>query len=112
MNLILRAKAVSGPQAFDLGLVTEVWPNSELKQRALDLAAELAALPAGAMAAMLRCLLISGDRTRDESLRDERLAFHATLGSPDMIEGMTAFLEKRRPEFNRPTTSGKEGTPR
>lgn len=101
MNLILRAKAVSGLQAFDLGLVTEVWPNAELKQRAMELAAELAALPAGAMNAMLRCLVNSDDRTLDESLRDEREAFHATLGSPDMIEGMTAFMEKRRPEFNR-----------
>ena len=102
MNLILRAKSVSGPQAFDLGLVTEVCPNSELKQRALDLASELAELPATAMAAMLPCLANSDDRALEESLRDERAAFHATLGSPDMIEGMTAFLEKRRPSFNRP----------
>jgi enoyl-CoA hydratase len=103
MNLILRAKSVSGPQAFELGLVTEVCPNAELQQRALDLAGELAALPATAMAAILRCLVNSEDRTLDESLRDERAAFHATLGSPDMIEGMTAFMEKRRPEFNRPS---------
>jgi enoyl-CoA hydratase len=101
MNMILRAKTVSGPQAHDLGLVTEVWPNTELKQRAVELATELAALPATAMAAMLRCLVTADDRTLDESLRDERDAFHATLGSPDMIEGMTAFMEKRKPEFNR-----------
>lgn len=100
MNLILRAKTVSGPQALDLGLVTDVCPNTELKQRALDLAVELAELPATAMAAMLGCLVNSDDRTLDESLRDERAAFHATLGSPDMVEGMTAFMEKRRPEFN------------
>lgn len=41
-DLILRAKTVSGPEALALGLVTEVWPNSELKQRAIDLARELA----------------------------------------------------------------------
>lgn len=102
MNLILRAKTVSGPQALDLGLVTEVCPNTELKQRAVDLAGELSALPATAMSAMLGCLVNSDDRTLDESMRDERAAFHATLGSPDMIEGMSAFLEKRQPEFNRP----------
>ena len=103
MNLILRAKTVSGPQAFDLGLVTEACPNAELKQRALDLAGELAGLPATAMAAMLRCLVNSHDQTLEESLRAERAAFHDTLGSPDMIEGMTAFMEKRRPQFNGPS---------
>lgn len=50
-------------------------------------------------------MLNSDDRT-DESLRAERTAFHATLGSPDMIAGMTAFMEKRRPEFNRPRGLG------
>jgi len=101
MDLILRAKTVSGTEALNLGLVTEVWPMSELKQRAIDLADELAALPAAAMAAMLRMLVSGDDRTLHESLMDERAAFHATLGSPDMVEGLTAFMEKRRPEFNR-----------
>lgn len=101
LNLILRARTVSGPEAVDLGLATEVWPNAELKQRAFDLAVELAELPATAMRAMLGALVSSENRTLEESLRDERTAFHATLGTPDMAEGLTAFVEKRRPVFNR-----------
>lgn len=101
LNLILRARTVTGPEAFDLGLVSEVWPLAELKQRALALADELAALPATAVTAMLGVLVRSEHRTLEESLRDERAAFHATLGSPDMAEGLTAFIEKRRPVFNR-----------
>lgn len=102
IDLILRAKTVSGPEALALGLVTEVWPNAELKQRGVDLAEELAAQPRQAVATMLRCLVSSTDKTLAESLRDERAAVHATLGSPDMVEGLTAFMEKRRPQFNRP----------
>jgi len=101
VDMILRAKTVSGPEALDLGLVTEVWPNAELKQRAVDLAAELATQPRIAMATMLRCLVSSAEKTLEESLAAERAAFHATLGSPDMIEGLTAFMEKRIPVFNR-----------
>jgi len=101
IDLILRAKTVSGPEALNLGLVTEVWPNSELKQRAVHLAAELAAQPRVAVAAMLRCLVTSDEKTLQQSLADERAAFHATLGSPDMVEGMTAFMEKRQATFNR-----------
>ena len=100
IDMILRAKAVSGPEALDLGLVTEVWPNAEIKQRAIALATELAAQPAGAVAAMLRCLVGAAERTLEESLADERAAFHATLGQPDMVEGLTAFTEKRAPVFN------------
>ena len=100
LDMILRAKTVSGPEALSLGLVTEVWPNVELKQRALKLAEQLAAQPRTAMRMMLRALVTSDERTLDESLRDERAAFHATAGSPDMAEGVAAFLEKRPPKFN------------
>ena len=99
IDLILRAKTVSGPEALDIGLVTEVWPNAELKQRAVDLAEELVAAPRLAVAAMLRCLVTGDEKPLAESLRDERAAVHATLASPDAMEGMVAFLEKRTPVF-------------
>ena len=100
VDLILRAKTVSGPEALQLGLVTEVWPNTELKQKAIDLADELAAMPRLAVASMLRCLVTGDDKPLEMSLRDERAAVHATLGSPDQIEGMLAFTEKRQPVFS------------
>ncbi len=108
VDLILRAKTVSGPQALQLGLVTEVWPNAELKQKAIDLAQELAAMPRLAVASMLRCLVSGEDKSLDESLHAERAAVHATLGSPDQIEGMIAFNEKRQPVFThlRSSTNG------
>ena len=56
-------------------------------------------MPRLAVASILRCLVTSEDKTPEESLRDERAAFHATLGSPDMVEGMAAFMEKRKPVF-------------
>ena len=80
--------------------MTEVWPKADLKEKAIALADELAAMPRLAVAAMLRCLVTGDDKTLQASLRDERSAVHATLGSPDQIEGMTAFREKRRPIFS------------
>ena len=101
IDMILRARTLSGPEALTWGLVTEVLPNAELKGRAVELAAELATQPRLAMAAMLRCLVTSAEKTLQQSLADERAAFHTTLGSPDMVEGITAFMEKRTPVFNR-----------
>jgi len=57
-------------------------------------------MPQIAVASILRCLVTGDEKTLVESLRDEREAFHATLGSPDMVEGMTAFTQKRAPIFN------------
>ncbi len=99
VNLILRAKTVSGPEALALGMVTEVWPNAELKQRAITLADELASMPRLAVAAMLRCLVAGDEMTLEEALRAERAAVHATIDSADAMEGVAAFLEKRRPVF-------------
>jgi len=100
LDMILRAKKISGPEALRIGLVHEVWPNAELKARAHALAQELAAMPALAVAGVLRCVVSAGEKSLDEALAEERRAVMATMGTPDQQEGMRAFLEKRRPRFN------------
>ena len=79
-----------------------MWPLAELKQRAIALAAELAAQPRLAVKAMLDSLHDSEDKTL-VALAAERAAVHATRGTPDAREGIMAFLEKRRPVFNQPS---------
>jgi enoyl-CoA hydratase len=101
VDLILRAKTITGPEALRIGLVNEVWPNAELKARAVALAEELASMPRLAVKAMLRCLIGGEAKTLAESLQDERRAVHETWGTPDQVEGARAFLEKRKPVFNR-----------
>ncbi len=99
LDMILRAKTVSGPEALRIGLVQEVWPNDELKTRAHELAQELAAMPALAVAGVLRCVVTAGEKSLEEGLAEERRAVIQTMGSKDQQEGMTAFLEKRKPNF-------------
>ncbi len=101
LDMILRAKTLSGPEAHAIGLVDEVWPLDELKRRATDLAAELARQPALAVRGMLDATYDCERRTLADLLAAERRAVHATLGSDDAREGMLAFLEKRTPVFNR-----------
>jgi len=103
LDMILRAKKITGPEALRIGLVNEVWPLDELKDRAIALAAELAAQPRLAVKAMLDALHDSEDKTLDELLAAERAGVHATRGTPDAREGILAFLEKRRPVFNQPS---------
>lgn len=100
LDMILRAKKISGPDALRIGLVHEVWPLAELFERAHALAHELAAMPARAVAGMLRCLVGAEERTLEENIAAERRAVLDTMGTPDQREGMRAFLEKRKPRFN------------
>ena len=81
---------------------------SELEQASLrplrnlgDLAQELASMPAVAVRSMLGVLVNSADRSLADLLKAEREAVHATRGTSDSKEGMMAFLEKRKPVFNR-----------
>ena len=100
LDMILRAKMLSGPDALAVGLVSDVWPLDELKDRAIDLAVELASQPRLAVKGMLDSLHDAEHKTLDDLLAAERAAVHATMGSADAREGMMAFLEKRPPIFN------------
>jgi len=101
LDMILRARKISGPEALQIGLVSEVRPLAELFDRAAELARELAGMPALAVAGMLRCVVGAQGKSLVESLRDERQVVLETLGTPDQREGIRAFLEKRKPRFNR-----------
>jgi len=100
LDMILRAKKISGPEALRIGLVNEVWPLAELFDRAHALAQELAEMPAAAVAGVLHCVVTAGEKSLEEGIAEERRAVMATMGSADQREGMMAFMEKRKPRFN------------
>ncbi|MEO1027602.1 MAG: enoyl-CoA hydratase/isomerase family protein [Pseudomonadota bacterium] len=100
LDMILRGKKVSGPDALRIGLVSEVWPLSELKERAIALAEELASMPRLAVKSVLDAVIGFEAKSLSESLADERRAVHANARTTDAKEGMMAFIEKRDPVFN------------
>ena len=100
LDMILRAKKISGQEAYRIGLVNEVVPNAELKERALELAKELSEMPMSAVSEVLRCIVEHGDQPLQEGLYQERQAVLKTFGTKDSQEGIMAFLQKRKPKFN------------
>ena len=100
MDMILRSKKISGKRALEIGLVHEVWPLENLKDAAIQLAKELANQPAKAVESMMKVLVNSSDRSLKELIEEERKAVKDNSGTKDSLEGMTAFLEKRKPIFN------------
>ena len=100
LDMILRAKKLSGPEALRIGLVHEVWPLAELEDRAVALAHELAAQPATAVRAVLDVIIDGDERSLEELLAKERDGVKRCFGSKDATEGMMAFMQKRKPVFN------------
>lgn len=101
LDIILRAKKISGPEALRIGLVQEVWPNAELQDRAQDLARELAQQPSGPVAGVLEAIVGAGEKSLEEGIAAERRAVVANVGTADSKEGMRAFREKRPPVFHK-----------
>ena len=101
MDMILRSKKISGKRALEIGLVHEIHPIEELKNEAIALGHELASQPAGALASMMKVLVNSSEKNLEELLLAERSAVHENNNTKDSQEGMLAFLEKRKPQFNK-----------
>ena len=100
LDLLLTGRTIDAAEAYQIGLVEYVVPDEELLERALDVAAQIAANSASAVAATKRCVNIGLQDGFEAGLAQERKLRVETGAGPDAIEGRNAFLEKREPRFN------------
>ena len=91
-------------RAADLGFVTQVVSDQTLLATATETARKLAAKPAGALQASKRLLKRSFREQLKAAMNDENEEFSAQVQSADANEALTAFLEKRAPDFSRTKT--------
>lgn len=97
--LCLTGANLSAARAFELGLVNDVVEPSNLEVAARKLAGTLAGFGATALSELKGVLnrVEDCDFATAEAL--ERKAFCLCFTVPDQREGMSAFLEKRKPDF-------------
>ena len=94
---LLLNQVLDASHAEEWGLVTEVVPADGLLARAKALAQELASRPRAALAAAKERLADTLGLERQLDL--ERAATVASAGSPETLEGVAAFLERREAKF-------------
>lgn len=99
MRIALTGCLVTAPEALAMGMVSEVVSDERTVPRALELAAEIAALPPLAVAQIKEVMLSGADLPLDSALVLERKAFQLLFDSRDQKEGANAFLEKRKAVF-------------
>jgi 2-(1,2-epoxy-1,2-dihydrophenyl)acetyl-CoA isomerase len=90
---------VHGPEALDLGLVNRTVPVEELDATTAELADAIAGGPPLALSMTKRELDNAGTSSLAQALETEALAQSVNVGTEDLREAMTAWMERRPPEF-------------
>jgi enoyl-CoA hydratase/carnithine racemase len=98
-ELALTGRMVVGEEALRYGLVAEVVEPADLRKRAGEVAAELAAAAPRAQQFTKVGLERAFEMSFDEALEYESQAQALCSASEDVVEGVQAFLEKRPPNF-------------
>jgi enoyl-CoA hydratase/carnithine racemase len=99
MELVLTGRRIEAQEAFRLGLVNQVTSKREWLDKAIELAEVVARRPPIAVGLAKQAVLAAEEATLTAGLAQERRLYELAMATEDRVEGMTAFLEKRRPEF-------------
>lgn len=99
MRLVLTGEMIEAEEAFSMGLVSKVVDDEATYEEALKTARTIAKLPTLAVQSAKEAVNLSEDVSLQAGLCLERKALQLLFASEDKTEGMTAFIEKRKPEF-------------
>jgi enoyl-CoA hydratase len=99
MDMTLTGRFMDAAEAERAGLVSRVVPAKKLIEEALAAARKIAEKSTLTAMAVKESVNRSYETTLREGLLFERRLFHALFATEDQKEGMSAFLEKREPQF-------------
>lgn len=99
LELMLRSKRLSPDEAMAIGLVDGVYPPDQLMPKVMELANELSEKAPLAVRAVIRAVRAHLEKGIDAGLQVETDEVAIVTKSTDAVEGFTAFMEKRKPNF-------------
>ena len=95
MDLCLTGRMMDAAEAERAGLVARIVPHAELLDKALEIAAEIAAMPRVAALVNKEMVNAAFETVLEQGLLFERRMWQILAATEDKAEGMAAFLEKR-----------------
>jgi enoyl-CoA hydratase len=98
LELMLSGREIDGEEAWRIGLADRLLDHDVVGE-ARKIATALARSSAPAMAAIMSCVDAARDLPHRDGMAVERVAMMSTLEEGEAREGITAFVQKRRPIF-------------
>jgi enoyl-CoA hydratase len=99
MEMVLTGRMMGADEAERSGLVSRVVPVDDLLDEAIATAQKIAKLSQPVAMIAKEAVNRAYETTLAEGVRFERRLFHSTFAIADKSEGMSAFIEKREPQF-------------
>ena len=99
MELVLTGRRIDAAEAERMGFVNAVVKKKEWLDEALELALRIAKRPPLAARLAKQAVLAAEETPMSAGLEMERRLYELSMATEDRIEGMDAFLEKRKPKF-------------
>jgi enoyl-CoA hydratase len=99
MEMCLTGRMMDAQEADRAGLVSRVVPAADLLEDAMKTAATIASMSLPVAMMVKESVNRSYETTMAEGIRFERRVFHAVFATADQKEGMQAFVDKRKPDF-------------
>jgi enoyl-CoA hydratase len=99
MEIILNNRLLEAQEALHFGLVNHLYPVESYLDQTLSLAQSIAEKAPLAVIAAKEMINLAFEKQLTEGLKEERNKFYQLFSTEDQKEGMTAFLEKRNPEW-------------
>ncbi|RCK41010.1 enoyl-CoA hydratase [Thalassospira profundimaris] len=99
LEMILLAERISASNAYDWGLITRCVPDDAVKDRAMELARNIASGPTNAIALARKAVWAAQSSDFETELMLERNLQREAGDHPNFVEGVKAFREKRPPVF-------------
>jgi enoyl-CoA hydratase len=99
LQLVLTGEIVDAVSAYEIGLLDEIVPAVELRERTLEIARSMAEKSPVTLAIAKRALRAALEMPLSAGLAHERDLFALAFATEDKEEGVRAFLEKRPPQW-------------
>lgn len=99
MEICLTGNMINAQEAEKMGLVSKVFPADQLVAETVKLAEKISSHSPLIVQLCKEAVNTAYETSLNEGLKFERRHFHATFSTKDRKEGMTAFVEKRAPNF-------------